>query len=178
MLSPKSTLLTTYSLPSRDRILRRLIPRPSVLHLSHVTLLIIPQGILILTSNRVGTFDEAFKSRIQLALHFSNLDTERRAKIWAKFIDRLAEVKEDVDFDDVKAHLQALAQQPMNGRQIRNAVTTARQLARFRKAKLNYAHLKQAIGVSQKFEDYVREVKGGQDDDEIAEQDMLRVRGK
>ena len=66
----------------------------------------------------------------------------------------------------------------MNGRQIRNAVTTARQLARFRKTKLRYAHLKQAIGVSQKFEDYVREVKGGQDDDEIAEQDMLRVRGK
>jgi hypothetical protein len=67
----------------------------------------------------------------------------------------------------------------MNGRQIRNAVTAARQLARFRKVKLNYAHLKQAIGVSQKFEDYVREVKGGQDDDEIAEQeDMLRVRGK
>lgn len=145
---------------------------------SRPTLLTSFQGILILTSNRVGTFDEAFKSRIQLALHFSNLDADRRAKIWAKFIDRLAEVKEDVDFDDVKAHLQALAQQPMNGRQIRNAVTTARQLARFRKEKLNYEHLKQAISVSQKFEDYVREVKGGQDDDEIAEQDMLRVRGK
>jgi AAA+ superfamily predicted ATPase len=142
------------------------------------TLLTIFQGILILTSNRVGTFDEAFKSRIQLALHFSNLDADQRAKIWAKFIDRLAEVKEDVDFDDVNAHLQALAQQPMNGRQIRNAVTTARQLARFRKKKLNYSHLKQAIDVSQKFEDYVREVKGGQDDDEIAEQDMVRVRGK
>jgi hypothetical protein len=56
---------------------------------------------LILTSNRVGTFDEAFKSRIQLALHFDNLDTDRRAKIWAKFIDRLAELNEDVDFDDV-----------------------------------------------------------------------------
>jgi hypothetical protein len=89
----------------------------------------------------------------------------------------LAEVKEDVDFDDVNAHIQALAQQSMNGRQIRNAVTTARQLARFRKKKLNYSHLKQAIDVSQKFEDYVREVKGG-DDDEIAEQDMLRLRGK
>jgi AAA+ superfamily predicted ATPase len=152
--------------------------RPPATVPSHPTLLMESQGILILTSNRVGTFDEAFKSRIQLALHFSNLDADRRAKIWAKFIDRLAEVKEDVDFDDVKAHLQALAQQPMNGRQIRNAVTTARQLARFRKTKLNYAHLKQAIGVSQKFEDYVREVKGGQDDDEIAEQDMLRVRGK
>jgi hypothetical protein len=133
---------------------------------------------LILTSNRVGTFDEAFKSRIQLALHFDNLDADRRAKIWAKFIDRLAELNEDVDFDDVRAHLEALARPPMNGRQIRNAVTTARQLARFRKMSMGYAHLKQAIGVSQKFEDYVREVKGGQDDDEIAEQDMLRVRGK
>lgn len=90
----------------------------------------------------------------------------------------MAELNEDVDFDDVRAHLDALAWQPMNGRQIRNAVTTARQLARFRKTRLCYAHLKQAIGVSQKFEDYVREVKGGQDDDEIAEQDMLRVRGR
>jgi hypothetical protein len=133
---------------------------------------------LILTSNRVGTFDEAFKSRIQLALHFDNLDTDRRAKIWAKFIDRLAELNEDVDFDDVRAHLEALARPPMNGRQIRNAVTTARQLARFRKTRMGYAHLKQAISVSQKFEDYVRKVKGGQDDDEIAELDMLRVRGK
>ena len=133
---------------------------------------------MILTSNRVGTFDEAFKSRIQLALHFDNLDRDRRAKIWAKFIDRLAELNENVDFDDVRSHLEALARPPMNGRQIRNAVTTARQLARFRKTELNYTHLKQAIGVSQKFENYVRDVKGGQDDDEIAEQDMLRVRGK
>ena len=78
----------------------------------------------------------------------------------------------------MRAHLDALARPAMNGRQIRNAVTTARQLARFRKTKLSYTHLKQAIGVSQKFENYVKDVKGGQDDDEIAEQDMLRVRGK
>lgn len=31
------------------------------------------EDILILTSNRVGTFDEAFKSRIQLSLHYDNL---------------------------------------------------------------------------------------------------------
>lgn len=57
-------------------------------------------------------------------------------------------------------------------------ITTVRQLARFHKTKLCCAHLNQAIGVSQKFEDYVREVKGGQDDDEIADQDMLRERGR
>ena len=42
-------------------------------------------GILILTSNRVGTFDEAFKSRIQVALHYTNLDRVARKKIWKNF---------------------------------------------------------------------------------------------
>jgi hypothetical protein len=90
----------------------------------------------------------------------------------------LADLKEDVDFDDVRSHLQDLALQSMNGRQIRNAITTARQLARFRKTQLCYNHLKQAIGVSQRFEEYIKDVKGGQDDDEIAEEDHIRTRGK
>ena len=34
-------------------------------------------GILILTTNRIGTFDEAFKSRIQLALHYPPLKIGR-----------------------------------------------------------------------------------------------------
>ena len=37
------------------------------------------EGILILTSNRVGTFDEAFKSRTQVATHYSDL-TKRCAR--------------------------------------------------------------------------------------------------
>ncbi|KAH8722459.1 P-loop containing nucleoside triphosphate hydrolase protein, partial [Phaeosphaeriaceae sp. PMI808] len=40
------------------------------------------EGILILTSNRVGTFDEAFKSRIQLSPHYENLNKAQRQKIW------------------------------------------------------------------------------------------------
>lgn len=46
-------------------------------------------GILILTSNRVGTFDEAFKSRIQLALHYENLNVTQRRKVWRNFMNRL-----------------------------------------------------------------------------------------
>jgi SpoVK/Ycf46/Vps4 family AAA+-type ATPase len=34
------------------------------------------QGILILMTNRVGTFDEAFKSRVQLALYYPQLSEE------------------------------------------------------------------------------------------------------
>jgi hypothetical protein len=86
--------------------------------------------------------------------------------------------REDVNFDNVRLHLHDLARQEMNGRQIRNAITTARQLARFRKEGLCYNHLKRAIGVSQRFEEYIKETKGGQEDDEIAEQDMLRARHK
>lgn len=46
-------------------------------------------GILILTSNRVGTFDEAFKSRIQLNVRYQSLDESQRHKIRSNFIRRL-----------------------------------------------------------------------------------------
>ena len=38
-------------------------------------------GIMILASNHVGTFDEAFTSRIQLALHYENLTVAQPRKI-------------------------------------------------------------------------------------------------
>ena len=63
-------------------------------------------GILILTSNRVGHFDEAFKSRIQLALHYKNLDQRQRWQIWRNFLQRLKDLEEkDVDFGDLDSTL-------------------------------------------------------------------------
>lgn len=89
-------------------------------------------GILILTSNRVGTFDEAFKSRIQLAVHYNSLTTHQRTKIWENFIERLRELNEEgIDFDDLEDNIEQLAKREMNGREIRNAITTARQYARW-----------------------------------------------
>ncbi len=46
-------------------------------------------GILIITSNRVGTIDEAFKSRIQLALQYERLQEWQRRLIWENSIRRL-----------------------------------------------------------------------------------------
>lgn len=93
---------------------------------------LIISGILVLTSNRVGTFDEAFKSRIQLALHYENLSRTQRRAIWENFFNRLEEIEKDsVDTDDLREHLDELAAHDMNGRQIRNSITTARQLARY-----------------------------------------------
>ncbi|OBT83812.1 hypothetical protein VE02_05515 [Pseudogymnoascus sp. 03VT05] len=45
------------------------------------------EGILILTSNRVGTFDEAFKSRIQVAIHYKDLTRISKKKIWQNFTE-------------------------------------------------------------------------------------------
>lgn len=57
------------------------------------------EGILILTSNRVGTSDEAFKSRIQLALHYLVLGPYQRLRIWGNFINRLESFGDDDKVD-------------------------------------------------------------------------------
>ncbi|KAK8216109.1 hypothetical protein IWZ01DRAFT_496099 [Phyllosticta capitalensis] len=119
------------------------------------------QGILILTSNRVATFDEAFKSRIQLALHYEPLGRTQRKQVWQNFIKRLEKVAgSTVDTDDLHRNVDKLAEVNMNGRQIRNAMTTARQLAMFKKQRMDFDILKYIIGVSQKFDEYLDEVNG------------------
>jgi AAA+ superfamily predicted ATPase len=133
-------------------------------------------GILILTSNRVGTFDEAFKSRIQLALHYENLNISQRRKIWRNFMNRLKTLDElNIDFEDVNDHIDDLSQQDMNGREIRNAITTARQLAQFKGKPFCYSHLKQVIRVSSKFGKYLNDLRDGLTDDELKRESGLRL---
>ncbi|PLB34979.1 ATP-binding protein [Aspergillus candidus] len=132
-------------------------------------------GILILTSNRVGTFDEAFKSRIQLSLHYPNLSQSQRLKIWRNLINRLKRLDHpSIDFDDIECYVAELAEKNMNGREIRNAITTARQLAKFKGKKVSHAHLKHVIEVAGRFETYLSTVKEGFTDDDIARESGLR----
>ncbi|KAK3898553.1 P-loop containing nucleoside triphosphate hydrolase protein [Staphylotrichum tortipilum] len=133
------------------------------------------QGILILTSNRVGRFDEAFKSRIQLSLHYTQLDISQRRKIWRNFIKRLQILdKDNIDIDDLNDHIEDLVKWEMNGREIRNVITTARQLSRYRKTTLRYALLQHVINITGKFEEYLRKVKEGMTDEELARDEGRR----
>ncbi|CAH0045470.1 unnamed protein product [Clonostachys solani] len=141
-------------------------------------------GILILTSNRVGTFDEAFKSRIQLSLHYKNLDQHQRREIWKNFIGHLDDFQQTlevgltesqrhtkvgygIDVDDLNKNLEELSRPALNGRDIRNALSTARQLALYRQQPLQYNHLQVVMGEVQKFDDYLREVHNGYSEDDI-----------
>ena len=136
------------------------------------------EGILILTSNRVGTFDEAFKSRIQVAIHYSDLTKKMRKAIWRNFLDTLEEHEDDedaeeIDMPELERRLDDLAAEEMNGRQIRNALLTARQLAKHRKETLGWSHFSQVLKASAAFKTYLRQVRG-QNDEVWAREEMLR----
>ncbi|KAF2792274.1 P-loop containing nucleoside triphosphate hydrolase protein [Melanomma pulvis-pyrius CBS 109.77] len=133
------------------------------------------EGILILTSNRVGTFDEAFRSRIQLALHYPSLRPFQRQRIWQNFFDRLDSFKDDmVNIQDLQDHLEDLSKFEMNGRQIRNVITTARQYAEWKGEKLSFEYLKDVIEISGKFDTYLTKLRGGFTYDQIAGDEGLR----
>ncbi|CAF9941983.1 MAG: hypothetical protein HETSPECPRED_004597 [Heterodermia speciosa] len=129
-------------------------------------------GILILTSNRIGTFDEAFKSRIQVALYYEKLTVPSRKKVWNNFVDMLEEDEEDVDFEDIRDHLDQLAKIDLNGRQIRNTLTTARQLAIYQANRLNWKHIEQALAVSLDFSKYLQKVQGYTDDQKARDEKL------
>jgi hypothetical protein len=132
-------------------------------------------GILILTTNRVGTFDEAFKSRIQLSLHYQRLTDAQRCHIWENFLERLENIDEErVNIEDLRRNVKEFARYEMNGRQIRNALTTARQLALYDSEVMDCKHLNRAIRISTRFDKYLRSVKHGVSDDDIARDDGVR----
>ncbi|KAL9604333.1 MAG: hypothetical protein Q9219_000521 [cf. Caloplaca sp. 3 TL-2023] len=129
-------------------------------------------GTLILTSNRVGVFDEAFKSRIQVALHYQNLTRSSRRQIWTNFIEMVEEDDEDANYDELRLHLGELAGYNLNGRQIRNTLTTARELAMFRVERLDWKHIQLALKVSNDFSDYLQNMHGHTDDENARDRQL------
>ncbi|OBT78513.1 hypothetical protein VF21_00987 [Pseudogymnoascus sp. 05NY08] len=123
------------------------------------------EGILILTSNRVGTFDEAFKSRIQVAIHYKDLTRISRKKIWQNFTEMMEESDYNANISELYEKIDELSEKNMNGRQIRNAITTARRLALFEKEPLSWKHLDQVIKISGDFDQYLESVHGHSDAD-------------
>jgi hypothetical protein len=62
----------------------------------------------------------------------------------------------------------------LNGREIRNVVTTARQLAIHRKQPLDCDHIAFVMEEAKKFDDYLKEVQGGLNSDELKREEQVR----
>lgn len=116
------------------------------------------QGILFLTTNRVETFDDAFQSRIHVALRYGELTTKAKRSVWKMFLDKVREKDglETIEFseDDYRG----LSKHNLNGRQIKNAVRTAQALAVNEREKLGMEHIRRVLDVAETFE---KDLKGG-----------------
>ncbi|KAL8957914.1 MAG: hypothetical protein Q9193_004926 [Seirophora villosa] len=116
------------------------------------------QGILFLTTNRVETFDDAFQSRIHVALRYGELTTKAKRSVWKMFLDKVRE-KDGVETTVfAKEDFDKLARHNLNGRQIKNAVRTAQALAVNEKKPLDMGHVAKVLEVAETFE---KDLKGG-----------------
>lgn len=80
-----------------------------------------------LTSNRVDSLDPAFKTRITLALRYEQLDKAGRNQVWLNLLDASGQG------EAIKSGLidtSILAEQQLNGREIKNAIRLAMALAK------------------------------------------------
>ena len=154
-------------------------------------------GILILTTNRVGEFDEAFKSRIHTSLYYPKLDRESTLSIWDMNIKRIkksdigVDIEEDKIMQFAKSHWSEgkhRLTRRWNGRQIKNAFQTAIALAKWDfndesdgenldRPLLSDKHFEVVSQTSAHFDDYISNVHGFEEDDTygvLAEREGLR----
>ena len=84
------------------------------------------QGLLFLTTNRVGTFDPAFVSRIHVVIHYPDFTIEKRGQIWDIFFNKLERERENIKFTqrtvDYAKESKEIQSLGWNGREIRNGM--------------------------------------------------------
>jgi len=105
---------------------------------------------LFLTTNRVDCFDLAFKSRIHLAIKYPKLGPSSRRKLWHTFLSHTS--KPSVEVFAADGTLDELAEEDLNGRQIKNIVRTAHTLALSENATIRKDHIISAIEPMKLFE--------------------------
>ncbi|CAB5297093.1 unnamed protein product [Rhizophagus irregularis] len=107
------------------------------------------QGILFLTTNRVMSFDDAFRSRITMCFHYPKLVPEKRKEIWKNFIDGAGL---DLNADDFSKY-------ELNGREIRNVLHIAQTLAEGNNEGITKDHVIKVIRIAQEFQEDMEKMK-------------------
>ncbi|KAH8897599.1 P-loop containing nucleoside triphosphate hydrolase protein [Thozetella sp. PMI_491] len=100
------------------------------------------QGVIILTSNRATAIDPAFESRIDITLAYKELTEDARVQVWRNFLQKL-----DTECSIGEEDIVRLAAAPLNGRQIKSAIKTARILATGKQKPLDIEDLEVVIGL-------------------------------
>lgn len=116
---------------------------------------------MILTTNQIANFDVAIPSRIHVAIKYETLKKEQMHAIFEEFLNRLDERQVIDDYDAIRDWLdrdvyREAGREGLDGRQIRNLVTTALGLARAERMdsgihKLRVDHMRRAFNIVSDF---------------------------
>ena len=93
-------------------------------------------GILFLNTNRVSDFDDAFASRIHLHIKYRPLNEQQRSMIWRNLLSPSIAIAWG---DETVKRLGG--RYDLNGREIKNLIKTARELANFQKVPFSESHI-------------------------------------
>lgn len=100
------------------------------------------QGVLFLTTNRVKNIDQAFYSRVSVAIEYPEGTSDKRLLIW-KGLLASAGVK---GLDEV-----ALSAHDLNGRQIKNVIRLSQTLARSEGREVDEATIREVVDLTTAF---------------------------
>ncbi|KAJ5691938.1 hypothetical protein N7462_001361 [Penicillium macrosclerotiorum] len=131
------------------------------------------KGLLFLTTNRVGQIDDAFISRVHIAIGYPALDEDGRRKVWNGFFRKLVRDRAGKIqiAPDAKAWvLETTGETQLNGRDIRNALQTAITLAEFESQEdpdydeslvtiVTKAHFQKVLDMCNRFRTYVTSIR-------------------
>lgn len=110
------------------------------------------QGILFLTTNRVGDLDDAFLSRVSVGLHYKPLDRAGREEVWRNLSASAGLSLADAQFC-------GLSEREVNGRQIKHAIRLAMALAAEDGREATAEDLGGVIDLSEQFKRDFRQAK-------------------
>jgi SpoVK/Ycf46/Vps4 family AAA+-type ATPase len=131
------------------------------------------KGLLFLTTNRVGQIDDAFISRVHIAIGYPSLGEEARRKVWNGFFRKLVRDRAGKIqiAPDAKAWvLETAGETQLNGRDIRNALQTAITLAEFENEEdpdydetlvtiVTKTHFQKVLDMCNRFRSYVTSIR-------------------
>lgn len=132
------------------------------------------QGLMFLTTNRIGSFDEAIISRIHVVLHLPNLSDVDRERIWSTSFRKLEKERLDISVEyslvNYAYHDEDIRKLDWNGREIRNAFNTmialaewdAQQNSRYTKdgkVEVRREHLQEVAKMSATFKQYLESLR-------------------
>lgn len=109
-------------------------------------------GIVFLTTNRLSSIDAAMKSRIHLSLSFGPPEADVRRQIWKQNLEAVPIDETEIGGKELSGRAaDDLIHHKLNGREISNALNTARTLARFEEVKLSLQHIETVLKIGQTF---------------------------